>query len=126
MSTASKQPAICHGTRVVFSSDPSRNDRSFGFVTEGSGESATIFVIGERQFDIRYDCLHIDDPRCVTNPDRFTTTSGYGSNGTGVFDLTDDEKRIRDVYDKLAGIEDFLLKVDARLTALEKAARTRA
>ena len=95
-----KFPGVYIGCPVEISTDPSESDKTLGWVFEANdGACNVISVLGRHHFD----CWHADDPRCQTNSDVFQMF-----NDRGVFRLTEGEVQRRQLYDRMATLEQKL------------------
>ncbi len=120
---AFKMPSVKLLDRVLVSSKMPFSSPLTGFVYAVYDNSVDVMLMSEAGFTRIEDCIHIDDPRLVTEPDiinRFTAR--------GVFKLAESEQtaeelraHIQTFADRFSNLEATLEKHAIQLAALQRA-----
>ena len=109
-----RPPAVSIGTMVEFAVSPTENTRCLGVVAHVGKQFVAIncyFTNGTQ--GKRRNCLHRDDPRCESMPEIFK------DGDRGVWELTESEKRARQLDARLAGLERLLESIVDDVAALK-------
>lgn len=105
------------GCPVIVSKDPTRSDRTIGYVTAVKSDCVDVIAQyggwngGFRPFA---DCWHIDDPRCTERP------AVFEDDLRGVFELAPQEVVRQKSLERLDGCERVLVALADRISAIEE------
>ncbi len=112
-----RPPAVSIGTMVEFAMSPTENTRCLGVVAKVGKQFVDVncyFANGTQ--GKRRHCLHRSDPRCEALPEIFK------DGDRGVWELTESEKRARELSARLDGLERLLESVVDEVAAMRRAA----